>query len=117
MKPSALIPVFHVTDVDAAVRYYTAMLGFTQSFRYGTYVGLTLGACELHISDKGEPRHIVGAGTAYVFCDEVDAYFAQIKAAGARLRGKPQNEPYGHRNFAALDLDDNLLWFGCEVKR
>lgn len=117
MQPSALIPIFFVADVDAAVKYYAAVLGFVQSFRYGTFAGLSLGTCELHLTDTGEPRQIVGSSTAYVICDEVDAYFEQIKAAGARLKNTPENRPYGLRDFAVFDLDGNQLSFGCEVSK
>ena len=89
MKPTSIVPVFFVADVNAAVRHYTTVLQFAQSFRYGSYAGLTLGRCEVHITDPGEPRQVIGAGTAYILCDEVDAYFATIKAAGARLKNAP----------------------------
>jgi hypothetical protein len=40
MEAISAIPVFHVKDVDASVKFYTQVLGFTEAFRYGTYVGL-----------------------------------------------------------------------------
>ena len=116
MKPKTLIPVFLVSDVDAAVRYYTSTLGFTQFFRYGTYAGLRVGECELHLTDPSEPRHVVGAGTAYLICDEVDAYFAQVKAAGARLKTEPADRVYGMRDFAVFDVDGNQITFGCDAE-
>ena len=115
MKPVALIPVFYVANVDAAVQYYTSVLGFKQSFRYGTYAGLKMGSCELHVTDPGEPRHIAGAGTAYLLCDEVDAYFSQVKAAGARLKTEPGDRMYGMRDFAVFDVDGNQISFGCDA--
>jgi catechol 2,3-dioxygenase-like lactoylglutathione lyase family enzyme len=115
MKTKTLIPIFLVSDVDAAVRYYTQVLGFTPSFRYGTYAGLKLGECELHLTDPGEPRHVVGAGTAYVICDEVDTHFGSIKAAGARLKSEPAGRSYGLRDFAVFDPDGNQLTFGCDA--
>jgi uncharacterized glyoxalase superfamily protein PhnB len=116
MKAKALIPVFLVADVDVAQDFYTRVLGFTQEFRYGTYVGLRLGRHEIHLTDPGEPRHIVGAGTAYVICDEVDAYFATIVASGAKPKSEPANRMYGMRDFAILDPDGNQLSFGCDVE-
>lgn len=115
MRIRSIVPIFHVSDVDAAVHHYTTVLGFAQSFRYGTYAGLTLGPCEVHVTDIGESRHIVGAGTAYVLCDEVDGYFAKIKAAGARLKTEPANRSYGMRDFAVFDVDGNQISFGCDV--
>jgi uncharacterized glyoxalase superfamily protein PhnB len=115
MIPKALIPVFHVKDVTASVDYYTRVLGFKESFRYGTYAGLILGKCELHVTDPGEPRHVVGSGTAYMICDNVDEYFARLKATGAMLKNEPEDRPYGMRDFAVFDLDQNQLSFGCDL--
>jgi len=64
MNPTSVIPVFHVKDVDASVRFYTAILDFAQAFRYGTYVGLRLGKCELHICPPGDYGSRVGGGNA-----------------------------------------------------
>lgn len=115
MKPQSIVPVFFVKDVDAAVQHYTTALGFGLTFRYGTYAGLKLGPCELHVTDPGEPRQMIGAGTAYLLCDEVDAYFATVKAAGARLKSEPADRVYGMRDFAVFDVDGNQLSFGCDA--
>jgi catechol 2,3-dioxygenase-like lactoylglutathione lyase family enzyme len=115
MKTTALIPIFFVSDVDAAVRYYADVLGFRESFRYGTYAGLKHGSHELHLTDQGEPRQIVGAGTAYVICDAVDEYFAAVKAAGAKIKSEPTDRMYGMRDFAVFDPDGNQLSFGCDI--
>jgi catechol 2,3-dioxygenase-like lactoylglutathione lyase family enzyme len=117
MKTEALIPIFHVKDVDAAVRYYTEVLGFTQSFRYGTYAGLQFGSHELHITDPEEPRQVVGAGTAYVICDEVDQYFSLIESRGAKIKSKPTDRVYGMHDFAVLDPDGNQLTFGRDADK
>jgi uncharacterized glyoxalase superfamily protein PhnB len=67
------------------------------------------------IFSASESRQIIGAGTAYVICDEIDAYFASIKAAGATARSEPQDRIYGMRDFAVLDPDGNQLTFGCDL--
>jgi catechol 2,3-dioxygenase-like lactoylglutathione lyase family enzyme len=78
MKPISAIPVLHVKDIDASVRFYTEVLGFTQAFRYGTYVGLKLGKCGIHICPPDDSGPPVGGGNAYIICDEVDDYFGRI---------------------------------------
>lgn len=114
MEPISAIPVFQVSDIDASVRFYTQVLDFAQSFRYGTYVGLKLGKCEIHIcpADDSGPR--VGGGNAYIICDEVDGYFQKIKAAGARPTSEPGDRMYGMRDFVVRDPDGNQLSFGCD---
>ena len=117
MKIISAIPVFHVKDVDASVDYYTKVLGFTQSFRYGTYVGLKMGQGELHICPPGDHGPGIGGGNAYVICDEVDEYCAKIKHAGAAPKSEPADRRYGMRDFLILDPDGNQLSFGCDNER
>ena len=114
MTPKALIPIFYVADVDAAERYYIERLQFTRAFRYGTYLGLRMGSCELHVTDPGEARQVPGTGSAYLICGEVDEYFESIKKLDARLKDSPENRQYGMRDFAVFDLDGNQLIFGCD---
>jgi catechol 2,3-dioxygenase-like lactoylglutathione lyase family enzyme len=116
MKPISVIPVFHVKDVDASARFYTDVLGFSQSFRYGTYVGLKLGKCELHICPPGDYGPRTGGGNAYFICDEVDDYFASLKAAGAQPKSEPADRMYGMRDFVVFDPDGNQLSFGSDTE-
>ena len=117
MQPVAIIPVFHVADLDASVRFYTEVLGFAQPFRYGTYVGLKRGKCELHICPPDAGNSRIGGGNAYVICDEVDEYFRQIKAAGSKPVSEPGDRIYGMRDFVVHDPDGNQLSFGCDNER
>jgi catechol 2,3-dioxygenase-like lactoylglutathione lyase family enzyme len=114
MKIISTIPVFHVKDVDVSVRFYTEVLGFAQSFRYGTYVGLKMGQCEIHICPPGDDGPRIGGGNAYIICDEVDGYFAKIRAAGAVPKSEPADRVYGMRDFVVFDPDGNQLSFGCD---
>lgn len=113
MRIDHVAPVFHVSDVEAAVAFYRDVLGFAEDFRFGTYVGLKLDVFSLHLS-QSDGR--VGGGNVYVFCDDVDSYFAN------RVTGKvmdvvqpPANAPYGMRDFIIRDPDGNQLSFGQDV--
>ncbi len=117
MKTVAAIPVLHVADLDAAVRYYTEVLGFTQSFHMGTYCGFKLGECEIHVCPPGDRPARAGGGAAYVICDEIDRYFAAVKAAGARVKAAPGNRLYGMRDFTVVDPEGNQISFGCDIER
>jgi catechol 2,3-dioxygenase-like lactoylglutathione lyase family enzyme len=113
-KAISAVPVFHVKDVDASVQFYSNVLGFNQAFRYGTYIGLRIGKCELHICPPDYHGPAIGRGNAYVICDEVDQYFAKIKAAGAAPKREPADRVYGMRDFVILDPDGNQITFGCD---
>ena len=109
--------MFQVANLDAALKYYTDVFGFAEKFRFGDYAGIELGEISLHLSSHNARNRPVGGGNVYVFCDEVDSYYADLKKKGARLLSEPKDYPYGMRDFAAVDLDGNHLGFGCESKK
>jgi uncharacterized glyoxalase superfamily protein PhnB len=119
MKTEIAAPVFHVVDVDAALKNYKDVLGFEEDFRVGDYVGVKLGKITVHLSkySAGEYAKPIGGSIVYVFCDEVDAYYAEIKKKGAKVKYPPQDTHYGMREFMVADLDGHHLAFGCDIKK
>ncbi len=114
MKTKNIAPVFHVSDLSAALHYYTEVLGFTEEFRVDGYVGVRLGEARLHLALSGDYQRPVGGGSAYIFCDSVDDYFAGVTAKNAKLRSAPVDSPYGMRDFVVCDRDGNQLSFGAD---
>ena len=115
MTPHKSATVFQVTNVEAALRYYTGVLGFTEDFRFGEYAGIMYGDVRIHLCGHNTQGRPVGAGSLYVFCDEVDVYFAAIKGKGALVKTEPKVYDYGMRDFTVLDPDGNHLSFGSDV--
>ena len=93
------------------------VLGFAEAFRYGTYAGLKLGECEIHITLPGDFDRIIGGGTAYIICDEVDDYYLRVKASGAAVRSELADRMYGMKDFVIFDIDGNQLSFGCDLEK
>ena len=116
MAAKSIAPVLHVSDLARSLVYFTSVLGFTENFRFGSYAGISLDEVDLHLSADSVYQRAVGGGTAYIFCDEVDEYYAQLKENGAILKGEPEDAPYGMREFTASDPDGNHLSFGCDVE-
>ena len=112
-------PVFQVDNVDAALKHYKDVLGFEEDFRVGDYAGVKHGKIGVHLSKHGEGEYAkpIGGGIVYVFCDEVDSYYAETKKKGANIKYPPQDTPYGMREFMVADLDGHHLAFGCESKK
>jgi len=46
-----------------------------------------------------------------VHVDDVDAHHARVVAAGAEITGGPVDQPYGYREYSALDLEGHLWSF------
>jgi uncharacterized glyoxalase superfamily protein PhnB len=107
--------IFDVSDLAAAVKYYCEVLGFEKDFQFEKYAGVKSGRVSIHLNgyDHAKP---VGVGKIYIYCEDVDAYYAEIKAKGAILKNEPRDYPYGMRDFQALDPDGNLVNFGMESK-
>jgi uncharacterized glyoxalase superfamily protein PhnB len=116
MTPSKVAAVFRVTNLDRALVHYRDVFGFTEDFRYGDYAGISRGELHLHLTGSSVHDRPVGGGSVYVFCDEVDTFYADLKRKGARVKDEPKDYPYGMRDFAVMDPDGNLLSFGCESK-
>jgi uncharacterized glyoxalase superfamily protein PhnB len=114
MKINSAATMFPVSDLDAALGYYQDVLGFEQEFRFGRYAGIKRNECRIHLSEQGNPNTgLPGTGAVYLFCDEVDGYFAEITGRGARTDEPPKDYPYGLRDFVARDPDGNQLSFGA----
>jgi uncharacterized glyoxalase superfamily protein PhnB len=115
MQTFSAIPVLHVANIDEALRFYTAVLGFSEEFRFGDYAGLRMGEAGLHLTTPGDFRRPVGGGTVYLTCDGVDDYHDAIVSRGAHPKSPPTNAGYGMRDFVVDDPDGNQLSFGCEI--
>jgi uncharacterized glyoxalase superfamily protein PhnB len=116
MKTRGIGPVFQVSNLEDALKYYKEVLGFKEDFRFGAYAGVSSGDACLHLSANRLHQRPVGGGSAFVFCDEVDDYFREIKRNGATVKGEPADQPYGMRDFTVLDPDGNHMTFGCEIR-
>ncbi len=99
-------PVIPAMDVDQSLRFYTALLGFTEVFRSGTppdYAGLVRGETTLHIFAC--PDRKIGEWTMFrVRVDDVDALYVTADAAGiVHPSGALAPRPWGSREFTVVD--------------
>jgi len=118
MKISGAASVLGVTNLDAALKFYTEVLGFREEFRVDQYAGVCREECKIHITTLLHPHDgKPGAGSVYIFCDEVDAYYHTVVDAHANVEAPPNDYPYGMRDFCVFDPDGNRLSFGCPVKK
>ncbi|SKA92750.1 Uncharacterized conserved protein PhnB, glyoxalase superfamily [Prosthecobacter debontii] len=117
MKAFSSATTFHVSELEASLRFYIEVLGFTQKFRFGNYAGVQYGEVQIHLSGPGVPnKRQVGQGSIYIFCDEVDEYYHLITSRGAVAQNAPRDYDYGMRDFVIEDPDLNLVAFGHEVR-
>ncbi|MFG0250487.1 MAG: VOC family protein [Phycisphaeraceae bacterium JB051] len=112
MKINSSAAVLPVSDLDASLRYFIDVLGFAEDFRFEQYAGIKRDDCCIHLSAHDKP----GSGKVYIFCDDVDGYFADITKQGASTDDEPKDYAYGMRDFITRDPDGNQLTFGAPTK-
>jgi len=110
-----VVPVVPVRDVDAAVVWFTGVLGFTEDFRWNAYAGVTFGGARLHLNGFAGHDDRIGKSQAYFFVPDVDAVFARAVAAGAAIDHTLGDQEYGMRDFSVRDPDGNRFTFGTET--
>lgn len=128
------IPNLPSHDLDATTELL-ARIGFAETHRYDGYRIYERGPMELHYYDAAD-RHdpFTTAGQLYLRVDDVDALYAEAVAAGFEIwdHADPgaeladrwnggrsiaritelEDKPWGLREFALADTDNNLLRIG-----
>ena len=113
MKPECSATIFHVSNVESSINYYTNMLGFLVDFRYNDLAGLEYGSVLIYLSGpQQDTKRTIGQGGIYIFCDEVDQYFKDVSTKGALIEISIADRVYGMRDFGVKDPDGNFLTFG-----
>jgi len=119
-------PCFMVDDVVATANFYRDKLGFSYerfwndppSFcmvhRQGVIVMLALfeetGA--VRPNRRLDPER--GVWDAYIWIDDADALFAELKHAGVKITRDLEDRPYGCRDFEIEDCNGYGICFGQE---
>ena len=109
-----LHPGLPVTDVRAAVDFYTNKLGFRVGFTWPdrdtpTMAGVNLGDVQVFL-EQGSPNP---AGiSVYFVVGNADELCAAQRANGVEIVEEPGERPYGLRDYLARDLKGYRLGFG-----
>jgi catechol 2,3-dioxygenase-like lactoylglutathione lyase family enzyme len=106
-------PILAVGDLEAAMRYYRDMLGFTIAWKWGEppqRAGVVLDEVELQLVAPG-PGVPPGAAIVYCHMTGVDEYYAECRARGAAIALELGDRPWGARDFRVVDPDGNRIGF------
>lgn len=120
MKPTGSNAVFHVTDIENSIDFYSTKLGFQVDFKYGnpaSYAGLSNGNVCLHISSGYPYKNNTGHGNLYLFYPEVDNLYNKLVKEGVNFYCHIGDRDYGLRDFAIKDPDDNQIGIGAELSK
>jgi catechol 2,3-dioxygenase-like lactoylglutathione lyase family enzyme len=132
MKLFRAVPALPVQDVESAAVFYNERLGFSVRHKDDSFAILERDEAELHLwaaSDQGwreranfveEPvrsgaeSFIAGTSSCRIEVVGVDGLYAEMARADVLHPGDPGHAvdtDWGTREFAALDLEGNLLTF------
>jgi uncharacterized glyoxalase superfamily protein PhnB len=115
----AAVPQIHVRQSAAAKQFYADKLGFAcanawrpdQTKDDPCYMSFVRDGVWLQVTSfKGTLGTVV-----YVYVDNVDTLHAEFAAKGVQQLDQVQDQPWGTREFAVTDPDDNTLRFGQQI--
>jgi len=120
IKSMKVVPLFKVSDMQAALKHYTEVLDFVMTWPGDTPGSPVVdlghdGTLELQITTH-ESERLFGS-IANVWVEDVDVLFDKYKKRG--MLGKPNSpvhqgpidQTWGRREFYATDPDGNTLRF------
>jgi uncharacterized glyoxalase superfamily protein PhnB len=124
-----VVPVLTYQDIGAAHDFLVRAFGFAPGGVFRTPEGVAVHG-EVRAGDapiwlhRVATEHQLASPLAvdvansgiFVQVDDVDAHFAQARAAGARIDSEPVDQPYGQREYGASDLEGHRWWFATPVR-
>jgi len=124
----SIIPALAVADMEASIRFYTEVLGFSVTTTLPgpdgkpVHASLQRGEAQIMFGPVDamslehlalEDRTRLGKGVnlyAVVAADEdIDAFFDRVRAAGATILWEPTDQFWGMRDWGVAD-PDGYLW-------
>jgi uncharacterized glyoxalase superfamily protein PhnB len=111
------VPEIPVNDIDAALEYYASRFGFDIDWGNqggGGIAGISKGNCRLFLTNAAFREHYGNSGPVLIWLnldskEQVDALYQLWRENQAKIISPPESKPWGLHEFAAADLDGNLL--------
>ena len=100
--------IYAVNNIEAAKRWYTAVLGQAPYFDSPAYVGFNVGGFELGLWATEQPVEVGGAH-GYWGVEDIDAEYSRLLELGAREHTPVQNVGGEIRLGTVLDPFGNIL--------
>ena len=120
-----IAPYFMVDDVVATANFYRDKLGFRYDRFWGdppafcmvTRGGIIIMLSQIAgaVSPNGSRDAHGDAWDAYVWVDDADALHQEFAEKGVRIARPICEQPYGNRDFDALDCNGYRLCFGHSI--
>ncbi len=115
--PTDIIPKLPMRDKNATRNYYINQLGFQEIGDYEGYLMLQKKTIEIHFFEFKALDPKENYGQVYIRTQNIDGLYQSLLDNKTKIHpnGPLQNKPWGQREFALLDPDNNLLTFGQKI--
>lgn len=110
-------PKLPMLDKSITRNYYLNQLGFKELGNYDGYLMVKKESIEIHFFEFKELDPKENYGMIYIRTDDVDSLYNFMLESKIEIHpnGALENKPWGQREFAILDPNNNLLTFGQSV--
>ena len=112
---TAIHPKLPMRDKNKTRAYYIDQLGFSQfGGDYESYLMLQKDGIQIHFFEFKELDPKENYGQVYIRTNDIDGLYQSLLDRKVEIHpnGKLQLKPWGQKEFALLDPDNNLLTFG-----
>lgn len=114
---TAIHPKLPMRNKSATKDYYIGKLGFRQLGDYDGYLIVGIDNIEIHFFEFKELNPEENYGQVYIRVKDIEIFYGSIleREIEVHPNGPLQIKPWGRKEFALLDPDNNLLTFGERV--
>ena len=116
---TAIHPKLPMRDKSATRDYYINKLNFQEfgSADYEGYLMVQKDSIQIHFFEFKELDPKENYGQVYIRTDDIDKFYHQLldKKISIHPNGHLAIKPWGQKEFALLDPDNNLLTFGQSI--
>jgi catechol 2,3-dioxygenase-like lactoylglutathione lyase family enzyme len=106
-----------VSDVRKSQEYYRDQLGFKIEEQFVERDGVSFLIKKAENKELIRPNHTVnGFMETYIWVDDVDMVYDDLKARGAIIESEPMNQSYGMREILVYDPDGYRFCIGGPLK-
>ena len=117
---TAITPILNVRSVEASIEHYTSVLGFKKDWDWPaenedkTFASISNGEVNIFLAENAQ-----GARPVWIYygVGDVDELHEAYTAAGADIKQKPVDQPWGAREMLVVDKDGHILRIGGSSKK
>ncbi|SDD88247.1 hypothetical protein SAMN04488104_11001 [Algoriphagus faecimaris] len=111
-------PKLPMRDKALTKDFYLNNLGFIELGDYGDYLMVRKDNIEIHFFEFKDLEPKDNYGQVYIRTNDIDLLYQTIlnNKVSIHPNGHLETKPWGQKEFALLDPDNNLLTFGQTIK-